>query len=40
VPSAVLTILDQGEPMAEHRVYLASCGLFIAAGVGIGRLDA
>jgi tetratricopeptide (TPR) repeat protein len=40
VPSAVLTILDQGEPMAEHRVYLASCGLFIAAGAGIGRLDA
>src|SRR5262249_55258332 len=30
VPSAVLTILDQGEPMAEHRVYLASCGLFLA----------
>jgi hypothetical protein len=37
-PSAVLTMLDQGEPMAEHRVYLASCGLFLAAGDGIGRL--
>jgi protein O-mannosyl-transferase len=40
VPSAVLTILDQGEPMAEHRVYLASCGLFLAAGDGIGWLSA
>jgi len=40
VPSAVLTILDQGEPMAEHRVYLASCGLFLAAGNGLGRLNA
>jgi hypothetical protein len=37
-PSAALTMLDQGEPMAEHRVYLASCGLFLAAGDGIGRL--
>ena len=39
-PSAALTVLDQGEPMAEHRVYLASCGLFLAAGDGIGRLSA
>jgi hypothetical protein len=38
VPGAVLTMLDVGEPMAEHRVYLASCGLFLAAGDGIGRL--
>jgi Flp pilus assembly protein TadD len=38
VPSSVLAVLDQGEPMAEHRVYLASCGLFLAAGAGIGRL--
>jgi protein O-mannosyl-transferase len=37
-PSAALTMLDQGEPMAEHRVYLASCGLFLAAGDGVGRL--
>jgi hypothetical protein len=36
VPSSVLTALDQGEPMAEHRVYLASCGLFLAAGAAIG----
>ncbi|MBI4485734.1 MAG: tetratricopeptide repeat protein [Acidobacteria bacterium] len=40
VPSAVLAVLDQGEPMAEHRVYLASGGLFLAAGAGVGRLDA
>jgi hypothetical protein len=37
-PSSAMALLDQGEPMAEHRVYLASCGLFLAAGVGIGRL--
>lgn len=40
VPSAALAVLDQGEPMAEHRVYLASGGFFLAAGVGMGRLDA
>jgi Flp pilus assembly protein TadD len=38
VPSAVLVMLDLGEPMAEHRVYLASCGLFLAAGSATGRL--
>ena len=40
VPSAALNVLDQGEPMAEHRVYLASCGVFLAAGSGVGRLGA
>ncbi len=40
VPGAALTTLDVGEPMAEHRVYLASCGLFLAAGDGVGRLRA
>lgn len=40
IPSAALAVLDQGEPMAEHRVYLASCGVFLAAGAGIGRLGA
>jgi hypothetical protein len=40
VPSAALTVLNQGEPMAEHRVYAAACGLFLAAGAGIARLDA
>jgi tetratricopeptide (TPR) repeat protein len=38
VPGAALTTLNVGEPMAEHRVYLASCGLFLAAGDGVGRL--
>ena len=38
VPSAVLTIVDQGEPMAEHRVYAASCGLFLAIGAGAGAV--
>jgi Flp pilus assembly protein TadD len=31
-----LIALDQGEPMAEHRVYLASCGIFLTAGAAIG----
>jgi tetratricopeptide (TPR) repeat protein len=38
-PAAVLTVLDRGEPMAEHRVYLAACGLFLAAGEALTRLD-
>jgi Flp pilus assembly protein TadD len=37
VPSAVLVMLDLGEPMAEHRVYLASAGMFLAVGTGLGR---
>jgi hypothetical protein len=40
VPSTTLIVLGQGEPMAEHRVYLASCGLFLAAGAGIGTVGA
>ena len=32
VPSSALVVLNQGEGMAEHRVYLASCGLFLVAG--------
>ena len=36
VPSSALIALDQGEPMAEHRVYLASCGIFLTAGAAIG----
>jgi hypothetical protein len=35
VPSSALIALDQGEPMAEHRIYLASCGIFLAAGSAI-----
>jgi tetratricopeptide (TPR) repeat protein len=38
-PGAALTVLDQGEPMAEHRVYVAACGLFLAAGDALARLD-
>ena len=39
-PSAVLILLDQGEPMTEHRVYVASLGFFLAAGVGVGYAGA
>ena len=39
VPSAALVVLDRGEPMAEHRVYLASIGVFLMAGVAIERAD-
>ena len=39
VPGAVLTLLNQGEPIAEHRVYAASCGFFLAAGETLGWLD-
>ncbi len=37
VPSAMLVMLDLGEPMAEHRVYLASAGMFLAVGTMFGR---
>ncbi len=33
--SSVVPLL---EPMAEHRVYLASCGFFLAAGAGLSLL--
>ena len=36
VPSAALIMLDQGEPMTEHRVYLASGGLFLSIGAWDG----
>jgi hypothetical protein len=36
VPSSALIVGGRGEPLAEHRVYLASCGLFLAIGAGIG----
>jgi tetratricopeptide (TPR) repeat protein len=32
VPPAVLVMLDRGEPMAEHRLYVAACGLFLTGG--------
>jgi hypothetical protein len=35
IPSAALIVVaDKGQPMAEHRVYVASCGLFLAVGAG------
>ena len=32
VPSSMLVVLDRGEPMAEHRSYAASVGLFLTIG--------
>lgn len=39
LPGFALTLLDRGEPMAEHRVYVASCGFFLALGDGLAWLD-
>lgn len=39
VPSSVLVILDRGEPMAEHRIYAASMGFFMAAGAGASSVS-
>ena len=36
VPSSVLVLLNLGEPMAEHRVYLAAAGFFLAMGTVAG----
>ena len=38
VPSSVLVLFDRGEPMAEHRVYVASMGAFLIAGLAVDRL--
>jgi Flp pilus assembly protein TadD len=38
VPSSVLVILNLGEPMAEHRAYLAAAGLLLALGRVVGHL--
>jgi Flp pilus assembly protein TadD len=38
LPSSLLVMLNRGEPMAEHRIYLASCGAFIVAGALADRL--
>lgn len=35
VPSTLLVLLGRAEPMAEHRVYLASCGLILVAGTAV-----
>ena len=38
VPSSVLVLLNLGEPMAEHRVYLAAAGFFLAVGTVAGHV--
>jgi len=38
VPSGVLFALGRGEPMAEHRAYGASIGVFLGAGSAFGML--
>ena len=38
VPSAALVVVGEGEGMVEHRVYLASIGIFVAVAVGAARL--
>jgi hypothetical protein len=38
VPSSALAVVNKGELMAEHRIYLASGGLFLAAGTGVAWL--
>lgn len=40
VPSMALVVFDRGEPMAEHRIYVASMGLFLGAGAALGELSA
>jgi len=40
VPSSLLVLLTQAELMAEHRVYLASAGLCLAAGTAVAWLVA
>ena len=38
IPSSVLVVLNLGEPMAEHRVYLAAAGFFLASGTIVGHV--
>jgi Flp pilus assembly protein TadD len=38
VPSAMLVVLNLGEPMAEHRVYLAAAAFFLAFGRVVGHI--
>jgi tetratricopeptide (TPR) repeat protein len=40
LPSAVMLVLDVGEPMAEQRAYLAGAGFAMATGAAFGRLRA
>jgi hypothetical protein len=38
--SALIVLTERGQPMAEHRVYLASCGFFLAVAAVVGRMAA
>jgi hypothetical protein len=38
LPSSLLVLFDRGEPIAEHRVYVASMGAFLIAGLAVDRL--
>ena len=38
IPSSVLVLLNLGEPMAEHRTYLAAAGFFLALGTIVGHI--
>ena len=38
LPSSVLVMMNRGEPMAEHRVYVASFGIFLIAGALADRV--
>jgi hypothetical protein len=40
LPSSLLLVFVRGEPMAEHRVYFASIGIWLAVGSGAGWLMA
>ena len=40
VPSMALVVFDRGEPMAEHRIYVASMGFFLGGGAALGELSA
>ena len=40
LPSAVLVVVDLGEPMAEQRIYLASAGVLAIVGVALARARA
>ena len=40
LPSALIVLMNRGEPMAERRVYFASAGLFLAAGHGAAAVAA
>ena len=37
LPSSLLILLDRGEPMAEHRVYLGGAGFCLAIGALVDR---